>query len=101
MEWYWTLLLLLGSILFLMFVGLPVGIAFILVNTAAAIILFGRFGANLQNLEQLGIVAGLSIQLFQRQHRVAVVALGIERSAVVLDGAFVVLEHGARELAGP
>ncbi len=44
MEWYWTLLLLLGSILFLMFVGLPVGVAFILVNTAAAIILFGRFG---------------------------------------------------------
>jgi len=44
MEWYWTLSLLLGSILFLMFIGLPVGIAFILVNTAAAVILFGRFG---------------------------------------------------------
>jgi len=44
MEWYWTLLLLLGSILFLMFIGLPVGIAFILVNTVAAVILFGRFG---------------------------------------------------------
>ncbi len=44
MEWYWTLLILLGSILFLMFVGLPVGIAFILVNTVAAVILFGRFG---------------------------------------------------------
>jgi len=44
MEWYWTLLILLGSILFLMFIGLPVGIAFILVNTAAAVILFGRFG---------------------------------------------------------
>jgi len=45
MEWYWTLSLLLGSILFLMFIGLPVGIAFILVNTTAAVILFGRFGS--------------------------------------------------------
>ncbi len=54
MEWYWTLLLLLGSILFLMFVGLPVGIAFILVNTAAAIILFGRFG-NLDTNMFMGI----------------------------------------------
>ena len=44
MEWYWTLALLLGSILFLMFIGLPVGLAFILVNTVAAVVLFGRFG---------------------------------------------------------
>ncbi len=45
MEWYWTLLLLLGSILALMFIGLPVGIAFIVVNTVAAFFLFGRFGS--------------------------------------------------------
>jgi tripartite ATP-independent transporter DctM subunit len=44
MEWYWILTLLLGSILLLMLIGLPVGIAFILVNTVAAVILFGRFG---------------------------------------------------------
>ncbi len=50
MEWYWTLTLLLGSILFLMFIGLPVGIAFILVNTTAAVILFGRFGSLDANL---------------------------------------------------
>ncbi len=44
MEWYWILLALFGSILFLMFVGLPVGIAFIAVNTVAAFFIFGRFG---------------------------------------------------------
>ena len=44
MEWYWILLALFGSILFLMFAGLPVGIAFIAVNTVAAYFIFGRFG---------------------------------------------------------
>ncbi|MDE0255293.1 MAG: TRAP transporter large permease subunit, partial [Rhodospirillaceae bacterium] len=44
MEWYWILLALFGSILFLMFAGLPVGIAFIAVNTVAAFFIFGRFG---------------------------------------------------------
>jgi tripartite ATP-independent transporter DctM subunit len=43
MQWYWILTALLGSTLTLMFVGVPVGIAFILVNTVAAFILFGRF----------------------------------------------------------
>jgi tripartite ATP-independent transporter DctM subunit len=43
MEWYWILSLLLGSILFLMFVGVPIGIAFILVNSIAAFFLYGRF----------------------------------------------------------
>ena len=43
MEWYWILAALLGSTLALMFIGVPVGIAFILVNTVAAFILFGRF----------------------------------------------------------
>ncbi len=50
MEWYWTLLLLLGSILFLMFVGLPVGIAFITVNTVAlALIYIGQRGGPLDD----------------------------------------------------
>ena len=44
MEWYWILAVLFGSILFLMFAGFPVGIAFIVVNTVAAFFLFGRFG---------------------------------------------------------
>ena len=44
MEWYWILLALFGSTLFLMFAGLPVGIAFIAVNTVAAFFIFGRFG---------------------------------------------------------
>ena len=44
MEWYWILLALFGSILLLMFAGLPVGIAFIAVNSVAAFFIFGRFG---------------------------------------------------------
>ena len=44
MEWYWILLLLLGSILVLMFAGLPVGIAFVIVCTITAYLIYGRFG---------------------------------------------------------
>ena len=51
MEWYWILALLLGAILVLMFVGFPVGIAFIVVNTVAAFFLFGRFGDFDKNVE--------------------------------------------------
>ena len=51
MEWYWVLAALLGPILFLMFVGFPVGIAFIIVNTVAAFFLFGRFDDFDRNLE--------------------------------------------------
>ena len=51
MEWYWILAVLLGSILFLMFLGFPVGIAFIIVNTVTAYFLFGRFDSFDRNLE--------------------------------------------------
>ena len=44
MEWYWILLLLLGAILLLMFAGLPVGIAFLIVCTITAYLIYGRFG---------------------------------------------------------
>ena len=44
MEWYWLLLALLGSILILMFAGIPVGIAFLAVCTVTAYHLYGRFG---------------------------------------------------------
>ena len=50
MEWYWILSLLLGSILFLMFIGVPVGLAFIAVNSIAAFFLYGRFGSFDANL---------------------------------------------------
>ena len=50
MEWYWILLALLGAILALMFIGFPVGIAFIIVNTVAAFFLFGRFDSFDRNL---------------------------------------------------
>ena len=45
MEWYWVLALLLGSILFLMFVGVPVGFSFVIVCTVAAFFIYGRFGS--------------------------------------------------------
>ena len=51
MEWYWILLLLLGSILILMFAGLPVGIAFVIVCTVTAYLIYGRFGSFDANLE--------------------------------------------------
>jgi TRAP-type C4-dicarboxylate transport system permease large subunit len=51
MEWYWILLLLLGSILVLMFIGVPVGIAFVIVCTVTAYLLYGRFGSFDANLE--------------------------------------------------
>ena len=50
MEWYWILSLLLGSILVLMFIGVPVGIAFIAVNSIAAFFLYGRFGSFNENM---------------------------------------------------
>jgi tripartite ATP-independent transporter DctM subunit len=50
MPWYIVLLSLLGPTLILMFIGVPVGIAFILVNTVAAVILFGRFDSFDANL---------------------------------------------------
>ena len=51
MEWYWILAALLGAILALMFIGFPVGIAFVIVNTIGAYFLFGRFGDFEKNLE--------------------------------------------------
>ena len=54
MEWYWILSLLLGSILLLMFIGVPVGLAFIAVNSIAAFFLYGRFGSFDANLSSIG-----------------------------------------------
>lgn len=54
MEWYWTLAVLFGSILTLMAVGFPVGIAFLGVNIIAAVIYFGGNGSFLTQIE-LGI----------------------------------------------
>ncbi|MBT6277800.1 MAG: TRAP transporter large permease subunit, partial [Chromatiales bacterium] len=50
MEWYWILLALLGAILILMFVGIPVGIAFLVVCTFTAYHLYGRFDGVDENL---------------------------------------------------
>jgi len=51
MEWYWILLLLLGAILLLMFAGLPVGMAFVIVCTITAYLIYGRFGSFDANLQ--------------------------------------------------
>ncbi|MEM7404249.1 MAG: TRAP transporter large permease [Pseudomonadota bacterium] len=50
MEWYWLLLALLGSILILMFAGIPVGIAFLMVCTFTAYHLYGRWDGVDENL---------------------------------------------------
>ena len=54
MEWYWTLAAFFGSILGLMMIGFPVGIAFLAVNIVAAVIYFGGNGPFLQQVE-LGV----------------------------------------------
>lgn len=51
MSWYWLLAALLGAILVLMFVGIPVGIAFLIVCTVTAFLIYGRFGSFDGNLE--------------------------------------------------
>jgi len=50
-SWYWLLAALLGAILVLMFVGIPVGIAFLIVCTVTAFLIYGRFGSFDGNLE--------------------------------------------------
>jgi TRAP-type C4-dicarboxylate transport system permease large subunit len=44
MEWYWAVTLLFGGIMFLMLIGIPVGLAFLVVNVAAATYWFGGSG---------------------------------------------------------
>ncbi len=59
MEWYWTLSMFFGSILGLMIVGFPVGVAFLAVNVVAAMIYFGGSGPLLLQLERgVGTLAG-------------------------------------------
>ena len=59
MEWYWAATLLFGSILVLMLIGIPVGLAFLAVNVAAAIHWFGGSGSA---LEQITKGVGLLVQ---------------------------------------
>jgi tripartite ATP-independent transporter DctM subunit len=59
MEWYWTLSVLLGSILVLMALGMPVGFAFLGVNVIAAVFYFGGSGALAARIETgIGTLAG-------------------------------------------
>jgi tripartite ATP-independent transporter DctM subunit len=59
MEWYWTLAMLLGAILFLMAIGMPVAIAFIAVNVTAAAYYLGGRGTFLEVVERgVGVLAG-------------------------------------------
>jgi tripartite ATP-independent transporter DctM subunit len=59
MEWYWAVAALFGSILFLMLVGIPVGLAFLICNVGAAIYWFGGTGTF---LERVGKGVGLLVQ---------------------------------------
>ncbi len=54
MEWYWAIALLLGSILFMMAIGVPVAVAFLSVNVAAATYFMGGSGSLLERFE-LGV----------------------------------------------
>ncbi len=59
MEWYWTLAVLLGSILTLMAIGMPVGLAFLGVNVVAAAYYLGGRGDLLTIIERgVGVLAG-------------------------------------------
>lgn len=59
MEWYWTLSIFFGSILGLMIIGFPVGVAFLAVNIVAAMVYFGGSGPILLQLERgVGTLAG-------------------------------------------
>lgn len=59
MEWYWTLAMLLGSILALMALGMPVGFAFLGVNVIAAVFYFGGSGTLAARVETgIGTLAG-------------------------------------------
>lgn len=59
MEWYSALAVLLGSILVLMALGMPVGIAFLGVNVVAAVAYFGGSGALASRIETgIGTLAG-------------------------------------------
>ena len=59
MEWYWTLAVLLGSILALMAIGMPVGLAFLGVNVVAAAYYMGGRGDLLTVIERgVGVLAG-------------------------------------------
>ncbi len=59
MEWYWAVAALFGSILFLMLIGIPVGLAFLVCNVGAAIYWFGGTGTF---LERVGKGVGLLVQ---------------------------------------
>jgi tripartite ATP-independent transporter DctM subunit len=59
MEWYWTLSMLLGSILVLMALGMPVGFSFLGVNVIAAVFYFGGSGTLAARIETgIGTLAG-------------------------------------------
>ncbi len=63
MEWYWALAVLLSSILFLMAIGTPVGIAFIAVNTVASIFYLGGSGDFMDRVTLgIGIMNGNSYE---------------------------------------
>lgn len=51
MEWYWSLLLLIGGLIFLMALGFPVAIAFIIINIAGTLLFAGGLSGLIQIVE--------------------------------------------------
>lgn len=60
MEWYWATTLLIGGLVALMFMGIPVAIAFLIVNMAGVVIFMG----GLAGIEQLLTNATASVTTF-------------------------------------
>jgi tripartite ATP-independent transporter DctM subunit len=57
MEWYWALAALFGSIIFLMLIGIPVGLAFLVCNVVAASYWMGGSGSAFEQISRgLGIL---------------------------------------------
>jgi tripartite ATP-independent transporter DctM subunit len=52
MEWYWALALLFGTILFLMLIGFPVGLAFLVANVVGASYFMGGSGTTMEQIDR-------------------------------------------------
>ncbi|MCW5774035.1 MAG: TRAP transporter large permease subunit [Rhodospirillaceae bacterium] len=64
LEWYWAIAILFGSILFLMLIGIPVGLAFLICNVGAASYWFGGSGPLLERISKgLGLLVQNGFQV--------------------------------------
>jgi tripartite ATP-independent transporter DctM subunit len=73
MEWYWAIAVLFGGIMGLMLIGIPVGLAFLVVNVAAATHWFGGDGALTERVQRgLGLLIQNGFQVVATSNLVPV-----------------------------